>query len=177
MACNLSLSGLTQGCESNAGGIRKIWLIEYSKIKTVTFNEDKTEISAITLDASAKMLSYAIRKESTQLTSEYTIDRPNGIEYCTNSLVVKFPRQDAAKRLEIIAMVSGECAALVQDANGTYYFMGSEEPVTVETASADTGTARGDANAYNVTLSDFSGGFAPIISDTIAKTLIDGASA
>lgn len=172
MACNLTLSGLQPECMSNSGGIKKIWAIEFSKIKNVTFNEDMTEVTAITLDASAKMLSYAIRKESTQLVSEYTIDESNGIKFATNTLNVKFPRIDASKRMELIAMISGEVAVLAEDANGTYYFLGSENPVTVSAASADSGTARTDANSYTLALTDFSGHFAPIVSKAIVDSLL-----
>lgn len=172
MACNLTLGGLQPECLSNAGGVKKVWLIAHDKVKTVTFNEDKTEITGVTLDSTAKMVEYAIRKESAQLTSEFTIDDANGIKFCTNTLSLTFPRQSAAKRMEIMAMVSGDTAALVLDANGEYYLLGSEEPVTVTTASADSGKARTDANAYSVELSDFSSGYAPILTKTIAEGLI-----
>ena len=172
MACNLTLQGIQEECLSNSGGVRKIWAIEYSKIKTITFNEDKTEITAITLDADAKMLSYAIRKESTSVSSEYTIDEPNGVKFCKNSISIKFPRIDAAKRLEIRALISGEAAILVQDANGLYQFLGYEEPVVAESATANTGTSRTDGSSYELTMYDYASGFAPILSDTIAKGLI-----
>lgn len=172
MACNITLSGLLPSCETNRGGVDKIWIIEYDNVSDITFSEDKQSVTKIELKTGTKMYSYNIRKQSTQLVSEFTIDDPNGISFSTNTLNLKFSRQDAQKRAEVAALMLGECMVLVKDGNGTYHLLGSEVPVTASAGSADTGTASTDANAYTLALYDITASFPPILTTAIAEGLI-----
>lgn len=65
-----------------------------------------------------------------------------------------FMKQEARKRLEIEAMVMGETIAVVEDVNGEMWYLGKDNALTASAATAQTGTAAGDLNGYNVTLMD-----------------------
>jgi hypothetical protein len=78
----------------------------------------------------------------------------NGSHYFTNTLNMVFARQDWQKRLAIQALASGDCSVIYEDGNGNYWMLGLDEPVTLTTASSDTGTAVGDSNQYTLAMSE-----------------------
>jgi hypothetical protein len=57
-------------------------------------------------------------------------------------------------RVEITALAMGDLAVIVKDANGKYWYLGKDEPVNASAGDGQTGTARGDANRYTITLQD-----------------------
>ena len=53
MACtNVTLAGITLGCESSKGGIQTVYLVQASDVETVTLDPENEMIEAITLGAS-----------------------------------------------------------------------------------------------------------------------------
>jgi hypothetical protein len=48
----------------------------------------------------------------------------------------------------------GDLAVIVKDANGKYWYLGKDEPVNASAGDGQTGTNRGDANRYTLTLQD-----------------------
>ena len=55
---------------------------------------------------------------------------------------------------QLISSAAGEVVAVVKDANGKYWALGKDEPVTASAGEGVTGTARGDGNHYSITLLD-----------------------
>ena len=60
---------------------------------------------------------------------------------------------ETAKRMEIAAMSVGHLCAVVEDSNGKYWFLGYDDYVSASAGTGVTGTAKGDQNAYTITLS------------------------
>lgn len=53
MACtNVTLAGVTLGCESSKGGIQTVYLVQASDVESVTLDDQNQMIEAITLGAS-----------------------------------------------------------------------------------------------------------------------------
>jgi hypothetical protein len=67
-----------------------------------------------------------------------------------------FNRMDSTKRLEIMALAQGELVVVVEDNNGTKWYLGYEEPVFLNAGDGLTGAARADRNGYSITLQDVS---------------------
>ena len=63
---------------------------------------------------------------------------------------------ETTKRVEITALSVNDLVAIVKDANGVYWYLGYDEPVNASAGDGQTGTARGDANRYSITLQDIS---------------------
>lgn len=99
---------------------------------------------------------FGFRKNTCSANSEMTVS-DNGTHYFTNSLNMVFSKQDSAKRLAIQALASGDCSAIYQDGNGNYFMIGLDDAVNLTTATATTGTAVGDNNQYELTMSEESG--------------------
>ena len=152
MACTQTLSGITRDCLPNVGGIAKVWLANYANVASLT--EASGAITAITMSNSEKFKLYEFARNTASLSSNYTVNAENGTSYVGTDLVMIFNRMSTSKRLEIVAMAQGELVAIVEDNNGTKWYLGHDFPITLSAGDGLTGAARADRNGYSVTLHD-----------------------
>ena len=152
MSCNQTLSGLVKDCSPSMGDIEEVLLANRDDISSVTAETGK--VSGITMGTSAKFKKYTFPRNTGSMTSTYTIDQASGVKYVTTDLLLQFNRMETTKRVEISALAVNDLVAIVKDANGIYWYLGYDEPVNASAAHGQTGTARGDANRYTITLQD-----------------------
>ena len=152
MPCIQTLSGLARDCSSNMGGILEVLIANADDVTGVTLSEGI--ISTISMATTAKFKRYTFPKNTGSLTSTYNIDRASGVQYVSSELLLQFNRMETQKRVEITALALGDLAVIVKDANGKYWYLGKDEPVNASAGDGQTGTARGDANRYTITLQD-----------------------
>lgn len=152
MACLISLKGITLDCQPSLGGIKRVWITQYSDVKSVVVGEDN-KIESITLEAEAEWYEYQFRKATGSLTSTLNVDESAGVNYVSNELSLVFTKMETTKRIEIAALSIGQLAVVVEDSNGHYWFLGKDDYVSVSAGTGVTGTAKGDQNAYTLTLS------------------------
>lgn len=134
------------------GGIVEAIIANYDDVQGVTVADDK--ITAVTMASTSKFKRYAFRKGTGSMTSTLTTDPANGVSYVSTDLVLQFNRMETAKRVEMAALSVNELVVIVKDANGLYWYLGYDEPVTASAGDGQTGAARGDANRYTITLQD-----------------------
>ena len=152
MACLITLNGITLDCQPSLGGIKRVWITQYSDVKSVVVGEDNM-IESITLEAEAQWYEYQFRKATGSLTSTLNVDESAGVNYVSNELALVFTKMETAKRIEIAALSIGQLAVVVEDSNGHYWFLGKDDYVSASAGTGITGTAKGDQNAYTLTLS------------------------
>ena len=153
MACIQTLSGLSYDCAPSMGGIVEVLLANYEDVSGVTIEDDM--ISAITMaEAAAKFHRYEFPRNTGSLSSNYTFDKTTGANFVVSDLVMVFTKMETAKRVEITALAQGELVAIVKDANGKYWYLGKDEPLTPSAGDGLSGTARSDRNGYSFTLQD-----------------------
>ena len=152
MACSQTLAGLTNDCASNMGGVVKVYLANKSDVSDVTVTTNK--ITAITMASSAKFKTYYLRPNTASMSSNWQVNQENGTKFVQTDLVMVFNRMETTKRVEVVAMAQGELCAIVEDANGLYWFLGMDAPLILNAGDGLTGTARADRNGYSVTLQD-----------------------
>lgn len=152
MACLISLKGITLDCQPSLGGIKRVWITQYSDVKSVVVGEDNM-IESITLEGEAQWYEYQFRKATGSLTSTLNVDESAGVNYVSNELALVFTKMETAKRIEIAALSIGQLAVVVEDSNGHYWFLGKDDYVSASAGTGVTGTAKGDQNAYTLTLS------------------------
>ena len=170
MACNsIALKGIGLGCKDNMGGIKEVYLIKDEDITAVAATEG--QISTLTLGDSAKFKTYKFRKGTSQMTSTMTTDEAAGTLSVQTDLALQFSKMETSKRLEIMAMCMESMKAIVLDANGKYWFLGYDFPVTASAATGQTGTNFGDFGGYNVTLTDNSKEFPYEIGAELIETI------
>lgn len=153
MGCNtLTLAGLAKDCKPSMGGIVEVLIANHYDVSSVTVTEGK--ITAISMAASGKFKKYNFRQGSSSMTSTFTIDKANGVQYVTTELTMLFNRMETTKRIEITALSINDLACIVKDCNGAYFYLGYDEPVNASAADGQTGTAHSDSNRYSITLQD-----------------------
>ena len=170
MACNQTLSGLVKDCSPSMGGITEVLLANREDVSAVT--ADTGKVTEITMASSAKFKRYSFARNTGSMTSTYTIDQASGVRYVTTDLLLQFNRMETAKRVEISALAVNDLVAIVKDANGIYWYLGYDEPVNASAGDGQTGTARGDANRYTITLQDNSKEMPMEVDSTIIAALI-----
>lgn len=152
MPCTQKLSGLANDCSANMGGIVEVLIANFDDVTNVTVSDG--QVSAITMAADAKFKRYKFAKNTGSLASTYNLNPASGVRYVTSDLLLQFNRMETAKRVEITALAMGDLAVIVKDANGKFWYLGKDEPVSASAGDGNTGTSRGDANRYTITLQD-----------------------
>lgn len=152
MACNQTLNGLVNDCLPSMGGIVEAYIAPWDSVSGVTVKND--QITAITMAAEAKFKKYYFKPSSSSYTSTLNVDNSTGLNYVSTDIVLLFSRMDTTKRVEVAALSVTGLAIIVKDGNGLYWYFGQSEPVMASAGDGQTGTARGDANRYSITLQD-----------------------
>lgn len=170
MACGTLKDLVMDKCLGNIGGIKRVWLREYDANATFAVTTgDTPTITGITFsDTGSTWHEFELKKNSASAESAYQVG-DGGSVFCQTTLAMTFNRQDAAKRMAIQSLALNEVFAIYEDANGSRWFLGKDNPVTLSEGGGSTGTQKTDLNSYNVSLVDDSMELPYPISDTIPE--------
>lgn len=159
MACSQVLNGIAASCDTNVGGIREVYICNYTDVTSFDVDETSHIIDTITMDTDKKFKKYLFKKNTSSLTSTLNVDPANGVNFVQSDLSLVFAKQETVKRMEIAKLSLGELRVIVLDSNGKYWFLGAEEFVAATAATAETGVNRTDGNRYTITLTDYSSSY------------------
>jgi hypothetical protein len=157
MACsNVTLAGLKRDCETSKGGIKEVYIAKYTEALAASIKAAIPTASASTEVPSASTSDtfyvYEFRRNTGSMTSTLNVDDANGVNYVSTDVVLQFNKMDSKKRTEIAALSLEEMIILVVDSNNRKWFIGLDAPVCASAGTAQTGTAVGDGNYYQITL-------------------------
>ena len=172
MACSQVLNGIAADCQTNVGGVREVYIANYSDVTAIEVDDSSNMIKTITMADSAKFKKYAFKKNTSSMTSTLNVDPANGVNFVQTDLSLVFAKQETVKRMEIAKLSLGELRVIVLDANGKYWFLGQEEFVSATAGTAETGVNRTDGNKYTITLTDYSSSYPYEVTPTIIADLI-----
>lgn len=156
MSCLQTLAGIARECSNNMGGVDIIYLANREDVQNVSVGVDTGRIDAITMVSSKKFAAYHMKRETGSMSSSLQKANGGGTAYWLTDVTAVFPKMDAGKRAEAMALAIGELVAIVKDNNGVYWYLGHDFPVMASDGSSATGTAFADANGYTLTLQDTS---------------------
>lgn len=148
MACLLT-QGFTLDCKDAVGGIKSIHLISWSASK---FTAASGEVTATTV-ASGSVFTYELPKATGSMTATTNVSVENGTTFTQTDVAFKLRRLSTTKRNEMKLLAQGRCYCIVKNNNDEYFLVGNEYGCDVTAMVANTGTAMGDSNGYEVTLS------------------------
>lgn len=148
MACLLT-QGFTLDCKDAVGGIKSIHLISWTASK---FTAASGEITATTV-ASGSVFTYELPKATGSMTATTNVSVENGTSFTQTDVAFKLRRLSTTKRNEMKLLAQGRCYCIVKNNNDEYWLVGNEYGCDVTAMVANTGTAMGDSNGYEVTLS------------------------
>lgn len=180
MGCSQTLGGIPKDCTFSRGGVLGVWFansddvtgteLTDGKITKITMAETSGGEGAAT---SAKFKSYAFQKNSTSYTSTLNVD-DSGNKSVSTELSVAFMKMDTAKRIEVDALAVADLVAIVKDANGKYWLVGSQDtPLTSSGGTGQTGASSTDANNYQLTFAADQNGFLYEIAEAALADILD----
>lgn len=148
---SVALSGIQRDCGANLGGVKTVWLVPNG---TVTATITNNVVTSMSLASGSTWSKYQFKPGTAYMTSNLTKDATNGSLFWSTEVFMQFARMEAAKRAEINVLASAEAQGVVLDSNGTYWFVGKDEPIEATAGVGQTGTAKTDGNFYSITLTD-----------------------
>ena len=173
MSCSQVLNGIAADCQTNVGGVREVYIANYSDVTAIEVDDSSNMIKTITMADTAKFKKYAFKKNTSSMTSTLNVDPANGINFVQTDLSLVFAKQETVKRMEIAKLSLGELRVIVLDANGKYWFLGKEEFVSATSGTAETGTNRQDGNRYSIVLTDYSSSYPYEVDPSIITDIVE----
>lgn len=167
MACSVNLSTYTLGdCFSSMGGVKAVWLANYvdNAVSATTSGET---ISAFT--SGITWYKQELRKNTGSMTS--TLNVSENANYVSTEVNIQYTKMQKEARIQAAALAKGDLMVVVLDKNGTYFFLGENQPVTASAGTGETGQNRDDLNAYSITLTDECEHWPRILDDTAVAQL------
>lgn len=152
MACNQTLSGLVNDCATSKGGILEVYLANFEDVTDITVTDNM--VKGITMASGKKFHRYYFRPGTSSMASTLNIDNAAGVNFVQTLLTMLFSRMETTKRVEMSALAVNDLRAIVKDANGVFWMLGEEEPLIANAGDGQTGTAKTDANRYQIVLED-----------------------
>lgn len=149
MPCSQTLIGIAKDCAVNLGGVKRVLAANAADVTNVTVTDNI--ITAIT--KSAAFVEFNFRPQTANFASTWQIG-DGGAKYVQTLLAMVFSRMETSKRIAVMALAQADAVAIVEDANGKYWYLGKDNPLELNTGDAGTGTARTDRNGYGITLED-----------------------
>ena len=171
--CLETLGGISVGCESSLGGIRSVYIANYGDVTEVDYSSANT-INDIVLAGNAKFHKYTFRKETGNMESTLTVNEQAGTNYVTTNINLVFTKMETKKRIEIAALAKAQLSVIVEDMNGKLWMVGrpEDEYVSASAGTANTGTAKGDQNSYNITLTGASATYPYEVERSLLDTIV-----
>ena len=150
MSCNIVLTqGFALDCKDSVGGINSIHLISWA---ATGFTVASGEVTATTV-VSGNVYDYELPKGVGSMTTTTNVSQENGTVFNQTDVVGRLRKLSTAKRNELKLLAQSRVFCIVLDNNGNYYLVGREYGCDVTAKTSETGTAMGDLNGYNFTLS------------------------
>ena len=169
MSCNLT-AGIPLGCRDNVGGVKTFWITDFTNIDSITSNTGDTITQ---ISGTGTYYEFQLIRTTSQLTETVNASLENGTVFYQGELVAFFSKLDQAKRniLKTLAQ-SQRLSIVVEDNNGSYFYLGQTYGCFISAGSSVTGKSLGDANGYNMTfqylepnpMNELSGKLASVVS-------------
>lgn len=170
MACTFTLTGIARDCEVNAGGIKRVLIASYADVLGVT--ETDGVITAVTLDTGKYFAEYYVRKGVASYTGTPQFNDDGDYTGEDGVLSLVFGRMTTAKRIEVDALSKQDLVVVFQDANGLWWYLGKDYPVTRNGGDTTTGTAQTDRNGYGIDLHSNDNGAPFEVDEDVIETLL-----
>ena len=166
MACNLT-QGFTLDCKDAVGGIKSIHLIDWA---STGFTVSGGEVTATTV-VSGDVYTYELPKGVGSMTTTTNVSQENGPVFNQSDIVARLRKLSTTKRNELKLLAQNRVFCIVKDNNDNYWLAGNEYGCDITAMTSESGTAMGDVQGYNFTLSAIEAESPYLLQDAVATTL------
>ena len=155
MACSNLTAGFTLDCNDSNGGIDKIFIAN-GPVQSIT--QSAGTIIAITVGGAAltpsDFFEFEVPRQTSSFTETINVSQENGTVFYDQALTMIFNKMEAAKRDQILLMAQAtDMVVVFKDNNDKYFSVGVERGAFMTAGSSVSGTAYGDRNGYELTIS------------------------
>lgn len=147
MSCALT-TGYALGCRNSSGGIRNVRLAAFAGVTEAIASGT---VTGVTTSPASGFYLYDLPKQTSQFTETITASTENGTVFYQQDLQIVLNRMSVALRNEILLLAQQRLVAIVQDRNGLFWMLGADSGLELTAGTAQTGTAMGDRNGYDLT--------------------------
>lgn len=166
MACNLT-QGFTLDCKDAVGGIKSIHLIDWA---STGFTVSGGEVTATTV-VSGDVYTYELPKGVGSMTTTTNVSQENGTVFNQSDIVARLRKLSTTKRNELKLLSQNRVFCIVKDNNDNYWLAGNEYGCDITAMTSESGTAMGDVQGYNFTLSAIEAESPYLVQAAVATTL------
>lgn len=166
MACNLT-QGFTLDCKDAVGGIKSIHLIDWA---STGFTVSGGEVTATTV-VSGDVYTYELPKGVGSMTTTTNVSQENGTVFNQSDIVARLRKLSTTKRNELKLLAQNRVFCIVKDNNDNYWLAGYEYGCDITAMTSESGTAMGDVQGYNFTLSAIEAESPYLVQAAVATTL------
>lgn len=155
---SVTLSRIDGRCDTNTGGIKRIYIALNDDVVSVTQDNEQAEgmITAITMADTKKFIAWDFRPNTGAYSSTTETDPAIGNSSVTTEVTLQFTKAEATKRLSIQSAINAGAKVIVEDQYGQYIYLGHDSDVYITSATMQSGTNRTDLNGFNITFQDIS---------------------
>lgn len=148
MACSLTLVGRGVGCKDALGGIKRIYIAEFTEGMWADIASGA--VSGLSGLTAINFYTYDMNRGSGSLNQTITASIENGTVFYDQALTANFSKLEADDITELQNITKGRMAVLVQDNNDNWFVMGHKRGVEASGGVVQTGTASGDLNGFTL---------------------------
>lgn len=164
MACNITISGRGLQCKDALGGIKEVWIGQYSGT-----GQYAAPAAGAIADAAASGFQvdlFEMQQGSSSFTQTVTASTENGSVYYTQVLSLSFNKMLAIDVAQAFELNRGRLTVIVVDKNDQYWVMGHKNGVEVTGGTFVSGQAVGDLNGMTIELTAMELMAAPALTTT-----------
>ena len=175
MACNCSnllTGGILKSCDFNSGGVEKIYITDHCNVSSYT--EANSEVTAISMESTTQFFEFQFNRNTSSYAENTVINLEAGSTYYEQTVTLVLSRRDKTKAEAIKELTAGQKQLwiIVKDSNGLYWAFGKDSGAYVTEITGGSGTAKGDANGYNIVFTAEEADNAPEVDGTIIPALL-----
>jgi len=146
MSCILG-SGIALGCKDSLGGIKEVYIANYSGATTYTYDADDI-IDTVTLGGS--FYTFEQRNEAGEFTQTGNHSVENGSNFWSQMVNLVFTKNDAENRNILKVLAQSRLLIIVKDQNDSYWVVGEGNGADLTASTVGAGKAYGDLNGSTV---------------------------
>ena len=171
MACLLS-AGITKECGFAFGGLKKVYIANYSQVTGTTYQSDGS-VSGLTLTSTSKFFEFEYEVDTAQKLEELVAGAVS--RFVNQTLNFKLANMTQAKSKVLEELAVATLTAIVETSDGKFWLFGDinkSAGLRATVLTIDSGTAKGDDNSISVTLVGASLGYADEVLSAVVAGVI-----
>lgn len=154
MSCSIT-AGLTLGCKDSQGGINYLYIADLPDYDTITTDVDGkiTSLDAGGTPVAITFYKYEVPKQTSSFTETINADNAAGTIFYQQDALMVFNKMQASTRDQIkLLSQNPKLLVVVKDGNDKFWSVGVTRGAEVSAGSVGTGTAYGDRNGGEITI-------------------------